>query len=88
MKAWNEADVRGLGVTTDLVTAGSVLGIGRNAAYALNADGRFPVPVLALGATYRVPVAGLLRVLGLEPPAVEVPLALPVLHGLPRRSAS
>lgn len=88
MKTWTETDVRALGVTTDLVTAGSVLGIGRNAAYALNTEGRFPAPVLALGATYRVPVAGLLRLLGLEPPAGDVPPPTPVLHGLPRRSAS
>ncbi len=88
MKTWSEADVRALGVTTDLVTAGSVLGIGRNAAYALNAERRFPAPVLALGASYRVPVAGLLRLLGLEPPTGDVAAGTPVLHGLPRRSAS
>ncbi len=85
MRAWSEAEVRALGVTTDLVTAGSVLGIGRNAAYALNAEGRFPVPVLSLGSVYRVPVAGLLEVLGLVPNSSEAsaPTAALALHQSP-----
>ncbi len=66
MRVWTEADVRALGVTTDLVTAGSVLGLSRNTAYGLNAEGRFPTRVLTLGSQYRVPVSDLLSLLGLD----------------------
>ncbi|HWC35810.1 MAG TPA: DNA-binding protein [Mycobacteriales bacterium] len=64
MRRWSTAEVRGLGVTTDLVTAGSVLGIGRTVAYELAREDRFPVPVLRLGRQWRVPVAPLLAELG------------------------
>lgn len=69
MRTWSEAEVRALGVTTDILTAGSVLGLSRNATYRLNAEGRLGVPVLRLGSQYRVPVSGLLQVLGLPPSA-------------------
>lgn len=45
-RAWTVAEVRQLGVATDVETAGSVLGIGRTTAYALARSGDFPVPVL------------------------------------------
>lgn len=66
-RAWSEADVRALGVTTDVVTAGSVLGVGRAAAYQLAARDQLGVPVLRLGSRLRIPVAGLLAALGLDP---------------------
>ncbi len=72
-RAWTEAEVRALGVTTDLVTAGSVLGLSRNVAYRLAGEGSFPVPVLRLGERKRVSVVELLRVLGLEPPLTAPP---------------
>lgn len=64
---WTVDGVRRLGVTTDIVTAGSVLGLSRNVSYQLAAVGLFPVKVLHLGARYRVPVAALLKLLEIEP---------------------
>ena len=43
----------------DLMTAAGLLGIGRTTAYHLARTGRFPVPVLRIGASYKVPTAPL-----------------------------
>jgi hypothetical protein len=64
--AWTPDQVRALGVTTDVVTAGQILGLSRNSAYRLAHAGTFPVPVLRAGAQYRVPVAALLTALGID----------------------
>ena len=73
-RVWTEQAIRDLGVSTDLVTAASVLGFGRTTAYAMVAAGTFPVPVLRVGRIYRVPVAPLLRLLGLTaPPPTDPP---------------
>ncbi len=64
-RVWTEDQVRALGTLTDLVTAGSVLGIGRSTSHQLARVGQFPVPVLRYGRRYQVPVAGLLHLLGL-----------------------
>lgn len=61
------ADVEALPAVVDLMTAAQALRIGRTTAYALARDGEFPCPVLRVGGEYRVPTAGLLRVLGLDP---------------------
>ncbi|MEV6904621.1 helix-turn-helix domain-containing protein [Amycolatopsis sp. NPDC051372] len=50
------------------MTAARALRIGRTTAYALASSGSFPCTVLRVGGEYRVPTAGLLRALGLEPP--------------------
>ncbi|WP_216215736.1 helix-turn-helix domain-containing protein [Amycolatopsis aidingensis] len=67
------ADLAALPAVVDLLTAARALRIGRTTAYALARDGAFPCPVLRIGHGYRVPTAGLLRVLGLDvdaaPPA-------------------
>ena len=63
---WSPEQTRALGVTTDIVTAGAVLGIGRTTAYRLARSGQFPVPVLKIGDRYLVPVAHLLRAVGIE----------------------
>jgi hypothetical protein len=63
---WTVERVRALGVTTDLVTAGAVLGMGRSTAYKLARTNQFPVPVLKVGARYLVAVAHLLAALGVE----------------------
>jgi len=63
---WTAEAVRALPVTTDIVTAGSVLCLGRGKSYELARRGEFPVPVLRLGAEYRVPTAALLQLLGIE----------------------
>lgn len=55
-----------LPATIDVVTAGRALGIGRSRSYELARLGEFPCRVLAVGRTYRVPTAGLLRLLGIS----------------------
>ncbi len=66
-RVWTADDVRQLPVDVDLVTAGSVLGMGRTAAYEAQRRGDFPVPVLRVGHRFRVVTAHLRELLGLEP---------------------
>ncbi|MEW1700706.1 helix-turn-helix domain-containing protein [Streptomyces sp. NPDC091278] len=47
------------------MTAARVLGIGRNKAYDLIRAGEFPVRVLPLGGTVRIPTAALWEALGI-----------------------
>ncbi|EHR53571.1 excisionase family DNA binding protein [Saccharomonospora amisosensis] len=63
--AWSREQLRELGVTTDLMTAARILGIGRTTAYKLARAGTFPVPAVRIGRTYRIAVAPLLELLGL-----------------------
>jgi hypothetical protein len=63
-RAWTVAQVRELGMATDIETAASVLGIGRTTAYALARSDEFPAPVIRVGRRYVVSVEGLLAVLG------------------------
>lgn len=63
------AEIGGLPVVTDLVTAGRALGMGRTKAYELARAGEFPCPVIRVGKSYLVPTAGLLTLLGLPIPA-------------------
>jgi hypothetical protein len=65
--AWTETTIRALGVTTDVPTAGSILGLSRSHAYRLAHESRFPFPTLQVGARIRVPVAGILTALGYLP---------------------
>ena len=58
--AWTAERLRTLGPTTDLTTAAEILGISRSAAYKLARRDAFPVPLLRVGAIYRVPTAPLL----------------------------
>lgn len=58
-RVWTAEEFHALGVRTDLVTAASVLGIGRTKAHELARAGQFPVPVLKLGSRYAVPTAPL-----------------------------
>jgi hypothetical protein len=48
--------VRSLGLTTDIETAGEILGIGRTKAYALAKAGLFPAKVIRVGRLYKVSV--------------------------------
>lgn len=52
----------------DLPTAGRAFGFGRNKAFELARRGEFPVRVLRLGNSYRVPTAEVLKELGLSVP--------------------
>lgn len=53
--------------TVDLMTAARALGLGRTKAYDLARRQQFPCRVIRIGDTYRVPTAGLLKLLGLAP---------------------
>lgn len=67
------AEIGGLPVVTDLVTAGRALGMGRTKAYELARAGQFPCPVIRVGKSYLVPTAGLLALLGLPIPTPPPP---------------
>ena len=56
-------EIRTWGATTDVVTAGTAFGLGRNKSYELASRGEFPVPVLKIGVQYRVVVGEILAVL-------------------------
>ncbi len=66
MEVMTVAEAAALPAVVDLMTAARALRIGRTTAYALAREGGFPCPVVRVGGGYRVPTAGLLRVLGLE----------------------
>lgn len=57
---WTEDAIRALGPFTTLLTAADIFGLSRAFAYRLANDGDFPVPLIKIGATWRVPVAGIL----------------------------
>lgn len=60
------AEIAALPVTVDLITAARAVGIGRTTAHKLARAGQFPCPVLRIAGAYRVPTAGLLKLLGIE----------------------
>ncbi len=60
-RVWTPEIVRQLGMTTDVATAGAILGIGRSKAYELAKNGEFPVAILR---RYLVPTNTLLALLG------------------------
>ena len=76
-RQWTAQEVCDLGVSTDVRTAASVLGVSDYQAYELIRRGEFPVPVLRLGRRKIViPVAGLLSILGIDAaPAPNAPSA-------------
>jgi hypothetical protein len=55
-----------LPAVVDLKTAARALAIGRTRAFELVRRGEFPVPVLRVGVTYRIPTAPLLELLGIS----------------------
>ncbi|MDT0532124.1 helix-turn-helix domain-containing protein [Micromonospora sp. DSM 115977] len=65
-QVWTIAAVRELGVTTDVETAGAILGIGRTKAYELAKTNEFPVRLLRVGRRYLVPVPAILKLLAIE----------------------
>jgi hypothetical protein len=62
--AWTVETVRRLGLTTDVETAASILGISRTKAYALARSEEFPVRLVRAGRRYLVPTPALLDLLG------------------------
>ena len=70
---WTIKKIKALGVVTDVVTAGNILGIGRSVSYDLVKNGAFPAPLISVGSRHVVPVAGLLRILhATEPPPARL----------------
>lgn len=65
-EVWTAERVRALGMMTNIETAAQILGIGRTVAYRLAKDDEFPVQLLRIGHSYRVPVLRLLELLGAE----------------------
>ncbi len=64
--AWSRERLAALGVTTDLMTAAHMLGIGRTTAYRLARNGTLPVQAVRVGRNYRIAVAPLIELLGLD----------------------
>ncbi|GAA1778361.1 hypothetical protein GCM10009834_41660 [Streptomonospora arabica] len=52
----------------DPPAAGRLLGIGRTSTYTLLATGQFPAPAFKAGRRWRIPAAGVCRLLGLTYP--------------------
>ena len=76
-------EIRALGATTDLITAGRILGLGRAQCYRLAQKDAFPVPVIHAGRRWRVPVAPLVRLLETGTTAATPPeLAVATRDGL------
>jgi len=71
---WTEDRIRALGPFTTLLTAADIFGLSRAFAYRLAADDEFPVPVIKVGATWRVPVAAILAAAHL-PTGADGPVA-------------
>jgi hypothetical protein len=66
-RAWTPAEVRALGVRTDLVTACEIAyGAKRTKAYELYRRGELGFPAVRVGNRVTVPVAALCRFLGIE----------------------
>jgi hypothetical protein len=66
LRTWTPREVAELPVVVDVVTAGSVIGLGRAGSYDLARRGEFPVPVLRVGRQYRVVTAHLRELLGID----------------------
>ena len=63
-RVWTVEAIRALGATTDVQTAGAILGIGRTKAYEMVREGNFPVPVLRIGRRIMVSTPSILTLLG------------------------
>jgi hypothetical protein len=73
MVTWTEDAIRGLGVKTDVATAGSIFGLSRTQSYNAVKGGWFPVPVVPIGRTRLiVPTAPILKILRMGSPEKDV----------------
>lgn len=66
MQPMSHEELLSLPTVISVVEAGRALGFERTHAYRLAREDRFPVPVLKIGASYRVPKAALLDLLGVD----------------------
>lgn len=64
-------EIERLPVVLGPVEAGRMLGLGRTTTYRLLRTGTFPVPAQRVGRSWRVPTAGILAHLGLDPPSTS-----------------
>jgi len=64
-QALSVEDIRDLPAVVILAMAGKAWGLGRNAAYELNAAGEFPCDVLKLGERYKVRKSSIMTALGI-----------------------
>jgi hypothetical protein len=73
-RTWTADEIRALGATTDVPTAGSIFGVCKTQSFEYVKEGRFPVPVIPVGGKpgrprrLVVPVAPILELLGLSEP--------------------
>ncbi|WP_246281682.1 helix-turn-helix domain-containing protein [Fodinicola acaciae] len=74
---WTIDRITALGVTTDLMTAAEILGIGQTKAYELARTNQFPAAVLRFSRKYRVSVPSLLQAIGIEPAPPTTPSSSP-----------
>lgn len=65
-RALTGSEVLALPAMVDVGTAARALNIGRTTAYQLVRTDSFPCPVIKIGGAWRVPSAGLRRLLGLD----------------------
>jgi hypothetical protein len=73
-QVWTAERVRSLGVRTDVPTAGQIItGWGVAESYRAVARGDFPVPVLRVGRRLIVPVAPILKLLGIPDADTHAP---------------
>jgi hypothetical protein len=77
-RTWTLEEVRALGLTCDVPTAGQILGISRSLAYEMVRDQTFPVRVLRFRRAARVAVPDLLHYLGA---GIGAPTPLPAPEG-------
>jgi hypothetical protein len=73
---WTREAVLGLGIKTDVPTAGAIIGnLCKDEAYRMVKRGQFPVPVIKVGRRLFVPTAPILQLLGLdaEPASRDLP---------------
>lgn len=70
-RAMTRSELLALPTSTDLVTAGRAIGVGRSKAYEMAQAGTWPTRLLRLGNAYRVPTAELLALLGVQHPQAD-----------------
>jgi len=66
IKGYTREEILALDAAVDIPTAGRCFGLGKSTAYELARAGKFPVPVLPLGKSFRVTRASILAALGIE----------------------
>jgi hypothetical protein len=67
-RVWTPDDVKALGVRTTVPVAGEIIaGLCRDESYRAVQRGTFPVPVVKCGRRMVVPVAPILKLLGIKP---------------------